>query len=132
MALPLANSDRRFTGHVAIRLHHFTFRFINMKQKFIVPLLLMFTISGCGRGTTEVDQPMGYDSTAELKARLLEVSQYGDGGSSLGGIPESIEELTKSDPEKGKKLLSHFQRLNTTDSKEERKSIAKEMADELK
>lgn len=103
-----------------------------MKQKFIVPLLLMFTISGCGRGTTEVDQPMGYDSTAELKARLLEVSQYGDGGSSLGGIPESIEELTKSDPEKGKKLLSHFQRLNTTDSKEERKSIAKEMADELK
>ncbi len=108
------------------------FRFIEMKQKFAGPLLLLFTLSGCGRGTAEVDQPMGYDSTAELKARLLEVSQYGDGGSSLGGIPESIEELTKSDPEKGKKLLNHFQRLDTTDSKEERKTIAKEMADELK
>lgn len=131
MALPLVNSDFRFTDEVPNGVHHFTFRFIEMKQKFVVPLLLMLTMSGCGRGTAEVDQPMRYDSTAALKARLLEVSQYGDGGSSLGGIPESIEELTKSDPELGKKLLSDFQRLNTTDSKEERKMIAKEMADEL-
>jgi hypothetical protein len=85
---------------------------------------------GCG-GRAPIDQPVGYKSHAELKARLLEVSQYGDGGSSLGGIPESIAALTNDQPELGKQLLADFQRLNTTDSKEQRKKIAKQMADQI-
>lgn len=88
-------------------------------------------LAGCGSGNSPLNDPLRYDSTAELKARLLEVSQYGDGGSSLGGIPESIERLLKSDPDKGKQLLAAFDRLNTTDSKDERKKIARQMADAL-
>ncbi len=86
---------------------------------------------GCGSGSSSLNEPMGYKSTSELKARLLEVSQYGDGGSSLGGISESIEALIVHDAEKGKKLLDDFQRLNTTNSKDERKKIARAMADLL-
>ena len=75
---------------------------------------------------------MRYDSTEKLRTRLEQVAQYGDGGSSLGGIPESIDELTKNDPEKGKKLLLDFQKLNTSTDKETRKKIAKAMAEQLK
>jgi hypothetical protein len=88
-------------------------------------------IAGCGGGTSPLNEPMGYKSHSELKSRLLEVSQYGDGGSSLGGISESIEVLMKDEPEKGKKLLADFQKLNTATSKDVRKKIAKEMADQL-
>ncbi|OYW20287.1 MAG: hypothetical protein B7Z55_07505 [Planctomycetales bacterium 12-60-4] len=87
--------------------------------------------TGCGTPASPLDEPMGYKSTSELKARLLEVSKYGDGGSSLGGIPESIEQLTQTEPDKGKKLLADFNRLNTAESKDARKKIAKEMADQL-
>jgi len=93
--------------------------------------LVALMLAGCGQGDAKLNEPMGYKSTSELKSRLLEVSQYGDGGSSLGGIPESIEKLMQDDPEKGKKLLADFQRLNTANSKDERKKIAKEMADQL-
>ena len=94
-------------------------------------LVVGLMLAGCSRGPAPIDQPIGYKSHAELKSRLLEVSQYGDGGSSLGGIPESIDALTKDDPEKGKLLQADFQRLNTSNSKDERKKIAKEMADRL-
>ncbi len=93
-------------------------------------LVAVWGFAGCG-GRAAVDQPVGYKSHAELKARLLEVSKYGDGGSSLGGISESIAALTKDKPELGQKLLANFQKLNTTDSKEQRKKIAKEMADQI-
>jgi hypothetical protein len=92
--------------------------------------IVLLVLAGCG-GRAAVDQPMAYKSHGELKARLLEVSQYGDGGSSLGGIPESIAALTKDRPDLGKELQADFQRLNTTDSKEERKKIARQMADRI-
>lgn len=75
---------------------------------------------------------MRYTTKDKLRERLEQVAKYGDGGSSLGGIPESIDELLKSDPEKGKVLLADFQKLNTADDKETRKTIAKEMAEKLK
>lgn len=98
---------------------------------FVCAGLLLFCV-GCGRENSKLNEPMGYKSTAELKSRLLEVSQYGDGGSSLGGLSESIESVLKTDqPEKEQKLQADFRRLNTTNSKDERKKIAKEMADQL-
>lgn len=97
-----------------------------------VILTIAVGIIGCGRTPSPVDAPMRYTSIDALNERLKDVAKYGDGGSSLGGIPESIEELTKSDPEKGAKLLACFERLNTTDSKETRKKIALEMAEILK
>ncbi len=93
--------------------------------------LLALAIAGCAKGDEKLNEPMGYKSTSELKSRLLEVSKYGDGGSSLGGIPESIEKLMKDEPEKGKKLLADFQRLNTATTKDVRRKIAQEMADQL-
>lgn len=89
------------------------------------------SVLGCTRGDPALNEPMGYKTTSELKTRLLEVAKYGDGGSSLGGIPESIDKLTKEEPEKGKKLLADFQRLNTANSKDVRRKIAQEMADQL-
>lgn len=86
---------------------------------------------GCSGGKAAINEPTRYKTTSALKERLLEVAKYGDGGSSLGGIEESIAELMKEDAEKGKKLKGSFQRLNTTNSKDERKKIAKEMADQL-
>lgn len=86
---------------------------------------------GCSSGDAKLNEPMGYKSHSELKARLLEVSQYGDGGSSLGGISESIEALMKDEPEKGKQLLADFHKMNTSNSKDERKKIARAMADQL-
>lgn len=110
-----------------------------LKHKLLQPLLCgiitAFSIALVGCGSKEpspLDAPMRYNSNAELKARLEEVAKYGDGGSSLGGIPESIAELTKTDPAKAEKLLADFKRLDVTDSKEERRKIAKEMADQLK
>jgi len=97
---------------------------------FIVATSL--SVVGCGRAPSPVDAPMRYSSIDALNERLKDVAKYGDGGSSLGGIPESIEDLTKTDPAKGAKLLACFERLNTTDSKETRKKIALEMAEILK
>lgn len=96
-----------------------------------VALLIGLPPCGCSRSPAKVDEPVRYNSHAELKSRLLEVSQYGDAGSSLGGIPESIDALSKDDPETGKLLQADFQKLNTSNSKEERKKIAKEMADRI-
>ncbi len=93
---------------------------------------MSFFCVGCSRAPAPIDAPMRYTSIDALNERLKDVAKYGDGGSSLGGIPESIEDLTKSNPELGAKLLASFQRLNTTDSKEERKKIALEMAEQLK
>lgn len=98
----------------------------------VLVISISLALTGCGRAPSPVDAPIRYNSTDALKARLEEVAHYGDGGSSLGGISESIAELTKADPAKGEKLLASFQRLNTTDSKDERKKIAKEMAEQLK
>ena len=96
-------------------------------------ITLTFALAGCGgRAPSPKDEPMRYKTTDKLRGRLEQVAQYGDGGSSLGGIPESIEELTKKEPEKGKKLLADFQKLNTATDKESRKKIAKEMAEQLK
>ncbi len=109
-----------------------TLRMIPMRN--VLPccaLLMSAAMMGCSDRSAPINQPVGYKSHSELKARLLEVSQYGDGGSSLGGISESIEQLMEGEPEKGKKLLADFQRLNTSNSKEERKKIAKAMADQL-
>ncbi len=98
--------------------------------KRVMAMVVICGLAGCG-GRSRIDEPVGYKSHAELKARLLEVSKYGDGGSSLGGIPESIAALTKDHPELGKQLLADFQKLNTTDSKDERKKIAQAMADRI-
>ena len=105
---------------------------MSLRLLFAAVLLWSIVAPGCSKEPAAIDAPMRYKSNAELIARLEEVAKYGDGGSSLGGIPESIEELTKSDPDKGKKLLERFQKLNTTDSKDERRKVAKEMADLLK
>jgi hypothetical protein len=108
----------------------------SLPQRVDWALMVLLSVSvslvGCGRAPSPVDAPMRYNSTDALRERLSEVAHYGDGGSSLGGISESIEALTKSDPEKGAKLLASFQRLDTTDSKDERKKIAKEMVEQLK
>jgi len=88
-------------------------------------------LAGCSGQRAEIDQPITYNSYSELKSRLLDVAQYGDGGSSLGGIPESIEALSKDQPEVGKKLAADFKRLNTANTKDERKKIAKDMADKI-
>lgn len=108
--------------------------FQHMRLHFLSGIALLFSIAltGCSKEPSPLDAPIRYNSNAELKARLEEVAKYGDGGSSLGGIPESIAELTKTDPAKGEKLLAAFKRLDTTDSKEERRKIAKEMAEQLK
>ena len=99
----------------------------------VFAIAVFIALAGCGRGApAPIDAPIRYNSTDALRARLEEVAKYGDGGSSLGGIPESIAELTKSDPVKGEKLLADFRRLDTADSKDERKKIAQEMADQLK
>ena len=107
--------------------HRFLSRFV-----FASAIVLVISCAGCGRPPSKLDEPIRYSSIDALKERLNDVAHYGDGGSSLGGIPESIEELTKSDPAKGAKLLASFQRLNTTDSKDERKKIAEEMMEQLK
>ena len=99
-------------------------------SQFVLALFLL--MAGCGKTPSKLDEPIRYTSIDALKERLNDVSRYGDGGRSLGGIPESIDDLTKSDPAKGAKLLASFQRLNTTDSKEERKKIALEMMEQLK
>ena len=103
-------------------------------EQFVTALsmALPIALSSCGGGAdSPLNAPMRYTTTDELKARLEEVAKYGDGGSSLGGIPESIAELTKADPAKGEKLLGDFKRLDAADSKEERQKIAKEMAEKL-
>ena len=86
---------------------------------------------GCGSSPSPIDEPIRYTTVDKLRERLEDVAKYGDGGSSLGGIPESIEELMQSDPENGKKLQDEFLKLNTTDDKETRKEIARRMADHL-
>ncbi len=107
--------------------------FRNVIQPVLSLLAIAVAIAGCGRGApAPIDAPIRYTSTDALRARLEEVTKYGDGGSSLGGISESIAELTKTDSVKGEKLLADFKRLDTTDSKEERKKIAQEMAEQLK
>lgn len=105
---------------------------LSLRFLFAAAFVCSIVLPGCRKEPAAVDAPMRYKSNAELIARLEEVAKYGDGGSSLGGIPESIAELTKSDPAKGKELLESFQKLNTTDSKDERRKIAKEMAEQLK
>lgn len=97
----------------------------------VVGLVAICALAGCGGGRSEIDEPISYKSHAELKSRLLDVAKYGDGGSSLGGIPESIAALTKDHPELGKQLLDDFQKLNTANSKDERKKIAQTMADRI-
>ena len=98
----------------------------------MLAIMTLMTLSGCGRGNSKLNEPIRYSSIDKLRERLEDVAKYGDGGSSLGGIPESIEDITKSEPEKGKQLLADFQRLNTASDKEIRKQIAKEMAEKLK
>lgn len=98
----------------------------------LVAVIIPFALSGCGRGNAKLNEPIRYTSVDKLRERLEDVAKYGDGGSSLGGIPESIEDITKNEPDKGKALLQDFQRLNTASDKETRKAIAKEMAEKLK
>lgn len=98
----------------------------------MLAIMISMTLSGCGQGNSKLNEPIRYSSIDKLRERLEDVAKYGDGGSSLGGIPESIEDITKSEPEKGKQLLADFQRLNTASDKEARKQIAKEMAEKLK
>ncbi|MEI8381948.1 MAG: hypothetical protein WCJ09_17595 [Planctomycetota bacterium] len=98
----------------------------------LLAVTVPIALSGCGKSNSKLNEPIRYTSTDKLRERLEEVAQWGDGGSSLGGIPESIEDITKTEPEKGKLLLQDFQRLNTASDKETRKTIAKEMAEKLK
>jgi hypothetical protein len=100
-----------------------------LKQSVVT---LLFIGIGCAPVVSEKDQPMGYDTIEKLRARLEQVAQYGDGGSSLAGIPESIEELMDSDTDKAKTLLSDFNRLNTAGTRDARKKIALEMVVHLK
>lgn len=95
-------------------------------------LTLLVSLTGCGNSAADkLNEPMGYKTIEALRERLKDVAKYGDGGSSLGGIPESIDALMKSDPDKAKKLLDAFQTLNTTDDKETRKKVANEMLEML-
>lgn len=95
-------------------------------------LALLVSMTGCGNSAADkINEPMGYKTIEALRERLKDVAKYGDGGSSLGGIPESIDALMKSDPDKAKKLLDAFQTLNTTDDKETRKKVANEMLEML-
>jgi len=98
----------------------------------VAVLALTLPLVGCGGGAKDkLNEPMGYKTIEALRERLKDVAKYGDGGSSLGGIPESIAELTKSDPDKAKKLLDAFQTLNTTEDKDTRKKVANEMLEML-
>lgn len=98
---------------------------------FLTMLMLSLGLSGCGNSRSPIDEPIRYTTVDKLRERLEDVAKYGDGGSSLGGIPESIDELMQSDPENGKLLQEEFLKLNTADDKETRKEIARRMADHL-
>jgi len=93
----------------------------------------MLSIAGCGGAppATKDDGRTPVNTQSELKQKLLEVAQYGGGGSSLDRIPDALNELKKTDPAKGEKLLGDFKRLESTPNMEQRKQIAKEMADQL-
>lgn len=97
----------------------------------VFAVMLSGGLPGCGKTQSKKFEPMRYNSLDKLKERLKQVSEFGDGGSSLGGIPESIDELMKGNPEKGKAMREAFLRLDTATEKEVRKKIAKEMVNML-
>lgn len=72
------------------------------------------------------DAPV-YNSLDELKQRLEEVAQNGDGGSALMGLSESIEKLRQTDKDKADKLAQGLDQLEKAPTTEQRKSIAKKM-----
>lgn len=80
--------------------------------------------SGGGSTPTEVVQPNVKDK-ADLKERLVAISQSGNAGSALAGMREEINKLGD------KSLLSDFDQLEKTQDPETIKRIATQMAAKL-
>jgi hypothetical protein len=97
----------------------------------LLSFLLIWTVAGCGSAPHVDPAPPQYKTFEELKRRLDEVTKTGDGGSSLMGIRESIEELKKVDAAKAALLATDFTRLDLAPTTEQRQQIAKEMVDKL-
>lgn len=72
-----------------------------------------------------------YNSFDEVKQRLQEVAQNGDGGSSLMGLSESIQKLSGTDPEKAAALTKGMQQLESAPTTEQRKAVATKMLEGL-
>lgn len=91
-------------------------------------MLTAMVFVGCNSAPPEPakDAPV-YNSLDELKQRLQEVAQNGDGGSSLMGLSESIEKLRQTDKEKAEKLAKGLDQLEKAPTTEQRKGIAKQM-----
>lgn len=94
-------------------------------------LVAVLMVVGCGGTPVKQPEPAKLKSFEELKTRLKEVVQYGQGGSALMGMQESIEALKKIDAAKGETLAADFKRLDLAATTEERKQIAQSMIDKL-
>jgi hypothetical protein len=88
--------------------------------------------AGCGSqpATPTADAPI-YNSLDELKQRLGEVAQNGDGGSSLMGLSESVEKLKATEPKKAEMLAKGVGQLENAGTAAQRKAIAAKMLKEL-
>ncbi len=99
-------------------------------QKWLAVVVVVM-LAGCGSAPVKQPEPANLKSFDELKTRLKEVVQYGQGGSALMGMQESIESLKKVDATKGEVLAADFKRLDTAPTTEDRKRVAQEMIDKL-
>ncbi|MDB5346296.1 MAG: hypothetical protein JWP89_4673 [Schlesneria sp.] len=99
-------------------------------QKPLAVVVILMVV-GCGSAPVKQPEPTNLKSFEELKTRLKEVVQYGQGGSALMGMQESIESLKKVDAAKGDALAVDFKRLDMAATTEERKQIAQGMIDKL-
>jgi hypothetical protein len=89
-------------------------------------------MSGCGSQppAPTVDAPV-YNSLDEVKQRLGEVAQNGDGGSSLMGLSESVQKLKETEPKKAQILERGLGQLESAPTAAQRKSIAAKLMKDL-
>ncbi|OAI53063.1 hypothetical protein AYO47_05490 [Planctomyces sp. SCGC AG-212-M04] len=92
----------------------------------------LWAMSGCGSqpSSPTVDAPV-YNSLEEVKQRLGEVAQNGDGGSSLMGLSESIQKLKETEPKKAQILEKGLGQIESAPSAAQRKAIAAKLMKDL-
>ncbi len=93
---------------------------------------VVFRLAGCSSAPPPpaVDAPV-YNTLDEIKTRLSEVAQNGDGGSSLMGLSESVEKLKTTDAQKGELLAKGVAQLDAAGTPAQRKAIAAKLLKEL-
>jgi len=102
-------------------------------RRWLGAMALAAVAVGCGRATPTtpaVDAPV-YSSVDELKQRLSEVAQNGDGGSSLMGLSESVEKIRATEPKKADALAKGVTQLENAGTPGQRKAIAAKMLKDL-